>query len=451
MKTRFYFIVIVCSMFLGCKKYLDAKPDKKLAIPATIADLWALLDNYTKMNMSSPRAGEEYADTYYLTATGFKAISNINTRNNYIWNDKGELFSDWVNAYSAIFYANVVLDEIDDVAKNEPDDMNQFDAVRGSALFFRTFMFYELAQIFAPQYAQNTLSAPCIPLRLNPDPAIPSVRATVSECYSQMINDLRTAARLLPENSETKNRPSKAAAFGLLGRIYLNMGDYKNAALYADSCLQIYSKLIDYNTLSPTAAVPIPKFNEEVIFASRSFSESSLLYTSRCRIDTVLYRSYAENDLRKDIFFKANTDGSFTVKASYDGSYGGAYFNGLATDEQYLILAECYARLNNIPAAEQYLNLMLEKRFLKGKYQAIEASTSQQALDIVLSERRKELVFRGVRWSDIRRLNKEDRYRIHPVRKLDNELFELKQDDNRYISLIPLKIIEITGLPQNER
>ena len=82
MKTRFYFIVIVCSMFLGCKKYLDAKPDKKLAIPATIADLWALLDNYTKMNMSSPRAGEEYADTYYLTATGFKAISNINTRNN---------------------------------------------------------------------------------------------------------------------------------------------------------------------------------------------------------------------------------------------------------------------------------------------------------------------------------------------------------------------------------
>ncbi len=94
---------------------------------------------------------------------------------------------------------------------------------------------------------------------------------------------------------------------------------------------------------------------------------------------------------------------------------------------------------------------MLEKRFLKGKYQAIEASTSQQALDIVLSERRKELVFRGVRWSDIRRLNKEDRYRIYPVRKLDNELFELKQDDNRYISLIPLKIIEITGLPQNER
>ncbi|RAJ31743.1 RagB/SusD family nutrient uptake outer membrane protein [Pedobacter cryoconitis] len=260
----------------GCKDYLDAKPDKKLAVPNKISDLWALLDNYTIMNRASPVAGEDYTDNYYLIETSLNAIANVNTRNNYTWDDKGERIGDWSNPYRAIFYANVVLDELDHVKKNDPSKQEDLKAVQGSALFFRSFLFYEVAQIFAPQYSDDNLLLPCIPLRLNSDPNDLSFRSTVQETYDRIINDLKLASRLLPETSSPKNRPTKAAAFGLLGRVYLNTGDYQNAALYADSCLSIYRTLIDYNSLNKTTAIPIARFNDEVIFASRSYTESGL-------------------------------------------------------------------------------------------------------------------------------------------------------------------------------
>jgi len=436
---------------VGCKDYLDAKPDKKLAVPNKISDLWALLDNYAIMNRASPVAGEDYTDNYYLTETSLNAITNINTRNNYTWDDKGERMGDWSNPYRAIFYANVVLDELENVRKNDPSEQDDLKAVQGSALFFRSFLFYEVAQIFAPQYAKDNLLLPCIPLRLSSDPNELSVRSTVQEAYDRIVNDLKSASALLPGTSSPKNRPTKAAAFGLLGRIYLNMGDYQNAALYADSCLSIYRTLIDYNLLSKTAAVPLARFNDEVIFASRSYTESGLLAPSRCKIDTILYNSYAENDLRKVILFKKNTDGSYTVKGSYDGSYAGAFFNGIATDEQYLILAECYARMGLTEKATSSLNTLLSKRITTAGFVPKHFTSDTEALEDVLKERRKELIVRGLRWSDIRRLNSEARYSPILKRKLGNKIFELLANDKRYVTLIPTKIIQSSQLTQNER
>lgn len=452
MKKYTIILILVGTLsILGCKDYLDAKPDKKLAVPHKISDLWALLDNYSIMNRASPVAGEDYTDNYYLTETSLNAITNINTRNNYTWDDKGERIGDWSNPYRAIFYANVVLDELDNVTKNDPAKQEDLKAIQGSALFFRSFLFYEVAQIFAPQYSDDNLLLPCIPLRLNSDPNDLSVRSTVQETYNRIVNDLKFASILLPETSSPKNRPTKAAAFGLLGRVYLNMGDYQNAALYADSCLSIYRTLIDYNSLNKTTAVPIARFNDEVIFASRSYTESGLMAPSRCKIDTMLYNSYAENDLRKVILFKKNTDGSYTVKGSYDGSYAGAFFNGIATDEQYLILAECYARMGFLEKASSNLNTLLSKRTASTGFVPKHFRSIEEALDGILKERRKEMIVRGLRWSDIRRLSREPNYTPILKRKLGNKVFELLANDKRYITLIPTKIIQSSNMTQNDR
>ncbi|WP_420477376.1 RagB/SusD family nutrient uptake outer membrane protein, partial [Noviherbaspirillum sp. ST9] len=271
------------------------------------------------MNQSTPMAGEESADTYYLTESSYNSISNVNTRNNYIWADQGERIGDWSNPYRAIFYANVVLDALNDKAKGLAEDEKK--VIRGSALFFRSFLFYELAQVFAKPYSEEVLSSPGIPLRLDSDPDAASFRASIGDTYAQIISDLKLAGSLLPVTSAPKNRPSGAAVYGLLARIYLNMGEYENASLYADSCLSVNNALMDYNSLSKTATTPIARFNDEVILASRSYDLSNLLGTSRCRVDTLLYNSYVANDLRKVIFFKKNTDGSYTIKGSYDGAY----------------------------------------------------------------------------------------------------------------------------------
>lgn len=441
-------LLVVCSTVLaGCKDYLDPKPDKKMAIPSTSGDLWAILDNYSVMNQSTPMAGEESADTYYLTENGYSSISNVNIRNNYIWADQGERIGDWSNPYRTIFYANVVLDALNDGAEGLAEEEKK--QIRGSALFFRSFQFYELAQVFARPYSEDELASPGIPLRLHSDPEVASVRASIGDTYGQVLSDLKQAANLLPLTSSPKNRPSKAAAYGMLARVSLTMGDYEQAALYADSCLSVYHTLIDYNTLSKTATTPIARFNNEVILASRSVDVSTLLGTSKCRVDTQLYNSYAGNDLRKAIFFKKNTDNSYTIKGSYDGTYSGGFFNGIATDEQYLIVAECAARMGRTEQAMAALNTLLSKRF--SGFTPYRATSAQEALDLVIAERRKELVLRGTRWADLRRLNKEPRYAVTLKRKLGDKEYELPPGDKRYVALIPKKVTDVSGLVQNER
>ncbi|MNT38972.1 hypothetical protein D3C71_1410060 [compost metagenome] len=64
-------------------------------------------------------------------------------------------------------------------------------------------------------------------------------------------------------------------------------------------------------------------------------------------------------------------------------------------------------------------------------------STKEDALNKVLIERRKELVWRaGLRWDDIRRLNKEGA-NISLSRKLGNETYVLKAGSPQFAFPIP--------------
>ncbi|MGI8583213.1 MAG: RagB/SusD family nutrient uptake outer membrane protein, partial [Chitinophagaceae bacterium] len=64
---------------------------------------------------------------------------------------------------------------------------------------------------------------------------------------------------------------------------------------------------------------------------------------------------------------------------------------------------------------------------------------------------RKELVFRGQRWFDLRRLNKDPRFAKTLTRKLNGKITELPANDPRYTEYIPLDVIGFTGMQQNMR
>ncbi len=53
------------------------------------------------------------------------------------------------------------------------------------------------------------------------------------------------------------------------------------------------------------------------------------------------------------------------------------------------------------------LNDLLITRWKSGTFIPLTASTKEEALNIILNERKKELLFRGLRWMDIKRLNEE--------------------------------------------
>jgi AAA+ ATPase superfamily predicted ATPase len=96
------------------------------------------------------------------------------------------------------------------------------------------------------------------------------------------------------------------------------------------------------------------------------------------------------------------------------------------------------------------LNHLLVRRWKTGTFVPFTAATAEEALDLILLERRKELVFRGVRWMDLKRLNKEGR-NIELVRNLDGQIYRLAPNDLRYAMAIPKDIIQMTGIAQNPR
>lgn len=460
-KTQYIRNCLVCLLLTlllaACNKdWYDAKSNSELAVPSTLTDMQALMDNVDVMNIHSPGMGELASDGHYLTAT---AISQLrpNDLNAYTWSHEQpyNAVPDWnavglqFGSYPKILYCNLVLEGLDKIEPGNNNELQQWNDTRGQALFHRGRSFYELAQVFAPAYNAATAATDLgIPLRLESDFNVPSTRASVDQTYRQIIRDLEEAVLLLPTAARYPTRGSKPAAFALLARTYLVMENYEKAGVYADSALRLYHTLIDYNTLDTASAAPVAIFNAETLFYSiLSFKDA--FYPGRTLIEPALYALYEEDDLRKKIFFtKNNTTGDIAFKGCYTGD-AFTLFSGIACDEVYLIRAECFARLNNISAGLADLNTLLRSRYKTGAFTDRTAATATELLELVLQERKKELLLRGLRWSDLKRLNKDDRFKVSFSRIVNGKTYTLEPGSYKYTFPIPDDVIAISGMPQN--
>ena len=69
---------------------------------------------------------------------------------------------------------------------------------------------------------------------------------------------------------------------------------------------------------------------------------------------------------------------------------------------------------------------------------------------LIAKERRKELLFRGLRWADLKRYNRDGAH-ITLTRTVANKVYTLPPNDPRYAIAIPEDIIKMTDMPQNPR
>ncbi|MFC3157130.1 RagB/SusD family nutrient uptake outer membrane protein [Chryseobacterium arachidis] len=157
-----------------------------------------------------------------------------------------------------------------------------------------------------------------------------------------------------------------------------------------------------------------------------------------------LYELYEEHDLRKVLYFKSQNG-----KSIWCGAPIGNNLSGTATNEVFLIEAECAARLGEREKALDLLNALLIKRYKTGTFKPLTASSDLEALDIILAERRKELLKRGLRFQDLKRLNKDSRYAKSLTRTIGAKIYTLPPNDGRYQLPIPQYIIDYNGLEQN--
>lgn len=448
-------ILIMMSLsFYSCQKeFLAKKPDKAVLIPTTLEDFNALMDNLTIFNIS-PALQEISADDFQATDAAVASFTSVIETNSYVWAADiygNQRCSDWNIPYQQVFYANVILDGMDAI-EQDATSMASWNSVKGSALFHRAFAFYNLVQLFSKGYDKNTANTDLgIPLRLTADVNQKVGRGTVQQVYDKVISDLKVAEKLLPAQTAYKSRPSKAAANALLARVYLNMENYEQAMHYATAALALNHSLLDYNKLSLTAANPFPSSpandNPEIIFFDKLVSYG-FASSTRTTVADDLYQSYADKDLRKHIFFDGT--GPYYVKGRYNG-FRLQLFGGLAVDEMHLILAEGMARSGKFEEAINELNTLLVTRWTSGTYVPLTAVNADEALAYVLLERRKELTFRGLRWGDLKRLNKEQKFAKKLSRTVSGVIYTLAPGDKRYVLPIPAQEISASGIPQNDR
>ncbi|QEM04893.1 RagB/SusD family nutrient uptake outer membrane protein [Mucilaginibacter rubeus] len=452
-KTLFYTVVYYLLLCSGCKKetdFLNAKPNEALAVPSTLNDLKSLLHNQGILNQHYPALGQISSDDSYVT-TSFYNTTTTTERNAYIWAkqiyDPGANVGDWSDSYNQIYYANTVLDALPHLT-NSSNQQGLANEIKGVALFYRSFAFYNLVQTFALPYDPSTSKSDLgIPLRLTSNLNVKSVRATVQQSYDQIMNDLQIAATLLPLTNTDQTEPTKASVLGLLSRVKLALGNYTGSLQNATDCLVINNKLQDFNQLNPNAFPIYPNFSMEELFHS-SFEGYGLIGFNAV-VDSTLFQSFNDpNDLRPSIFFY-NSGGIIGFNSQFD-KHNNIYC-GISINEIYLNKAECEARTGDFKSAMADLNTLLIKRWKTGSFKPFTALNSDSALKQILAERRKELVFTGIRWTDLRRLNKDVRFAVTLTRIIGGKTYTLPPNDPKYALPIPDNEIVLSGIPQNNR
>jgi hypothetical protein len=243
----------------------------------------------------------------------------------------------------------------------------------------------------------------------------------------------------------------------MLARTYLFMGNYPASLQYADSSLAISSNLLDLQTYSSLSAVPLTASNPEILLRKNN---SAIGYYSSTRLSNELLALLDTTDLRytlyTDLGSNGNTYPSFANGRVYlrTSFITGETANiGLSVPEMVLTRAECQARTSDVSGAMTTLNTLRIKRFTTADYTPLTASTAAEALQDVLVERRKELMFGGMRWFDLKRLNKESAFAKTLTHTLSGATYTLAPNSNNYLFPIAAGIItmnpEITQNPRD--
>lgn len=193
----------------------------------------------------------------------------------YTGNQRGEWYIQrpWKGYYYAVQRANLVLK----YAAQVTGDAAMIDRIKAEALFIRGFCYFEIVRRYG--------AAPIRTEAYTPEQSKNIARSPVVDVYKQAEADLKAAAAVLPENytggkytTADRGRPTKAAALGLLAKVYMHMaGDelkqtnYYTEAITAAKAVRDMAKASGYPKLEMNY---MKNFNEaeqdnsdEILFA----------------------------------------------------------------------------------------------------------------------------------------------------------------------------------------
>ncbi|MDY7396756.1 RagB/SusD family nutrient uptake outer membrane protein [Aureibaculum sp. 2210JD6-5] len=461
--TKFLAYTCITILFFSCDDYLDVEPTG-LLIPTTIEDYELLLNSNEIVSSNDERVIFYAADDFYDIQSPFYLLlpEGSKQRASYIWDEV--IYSEdqnptlWAVPYRNIFTYNLIIDEID-AAEGNNEDLKA--SIKAEALTGRALEYLLLVNTFAKHYDSNTATSDLgVPIITMPDVNLPTPRrSSVEDVYNFIIEDLTQAIGNLPSDNTSRFRATKAAAYGLLARAYLFQGKYTEALQNVESALDENSFLGNYtsivtedpnfdNAAQFQARIALEDvFNQEQVY-HRNFQASGG-FSGLGYITPEVEALFEDGDLRRLVslndfggFFSARLWQAFPMLSNH----------AISVPEMYVIRAECNARLGNLQSALDDINLIRKNRILPDFYQDIMSSDADEVLQKVLNERRIELLATGLRWFDLKRLNKEPQFAKTITHTLDGVDYTLEPNSNNYVFPIPLQVIGFNpDMEQNPR
>ena len=402
-----YYTVISLLVFSSCRDYVEIEPESNSRELKYTSDFRALANTYSNVESgwSYPLISSDdvdFDDSYQYTVSDI--IGRMYTWSNYFFVEDNQ-DSDWSGLYKAIYNCNVIIDGVMD---SKDGTVAEKEEIMAEAKVNRAFAYLCLVNMYAPHYSSDSKDENGVPLLLTPDLFASLNRASVEAVYHQIIKDLTEAVDILPESTEFNVLPSKVAAYAVLARTYLYMANYQLAMQNAQKALDIQHTLIDFNEIAGNPySYPVLLENPEVILSRKA----AYSYVNK-PLSEELVNLLVEDDLRNNVYMISGSMiyPSFTGYAFGINTY--SYSNGVnmgpSVPEMYLVKAECQARLEDPQGAIATINILRENRFASGSGFEIVLGDGESALDYVLRERRMELMGRGFRWFDMKRLFLED-------------------------------------------
>lgn len=430
------FVLLASILFSSCDSFLDIQPVGKV-IPTTLAEYRALMTTAYKFN--------KFQDKVYCEMRTDEIIisDDPNDQSSYSaiekWNDlnapSGTATFGWSNYYSAIFYANSIIDKKDQITEGSKEDIEQ---LVGEAYLLRSYLHFILVNLYGQPYTKDgALETKAIPLKLNVDlEEVPS-RNTVKEVYTSILTDIQTARGLIHQKeweSKYLYRFSALSVDAFEARIHLYMGEWQKAYEIAERVLAQKPTLEDMN--GEEEMLPNNFKSAEMITAYEfMFGASS---NKACLVAPSFLQKYDNTDLRLTKYFKAPDENNNRISAKGGDDKFTCTFR---TGEFYLNAAEAAARLNKLSEARTRLLQLMEKRYTPTGYDskknAVNTMNQATLINEILEERARELIFEGHRWFDLRRTT---RPRIQ--KELGGNTYVLEQDDTRYTLRIPQEAID---------
>jgi hypothetical protein len=281
--------------------------------------------------------------------------------------------------------------------------------ILGEAYFLRALSYHNLAKYW------GDVPMPLKPVVTANDAATYS-RTPVAQVYTQILNDLDNAGKLITNTSNTR-QATVAAVNALRARVLFYRGTTTNASADLTAALTAANAVLNGRD---TLSVPFGNLftatgdnTSEDIFrvAFTPSQENDLGYywlqagRHEARVTSNLYTAFEAGDLRKSVTTTPRSSGSTTYQGNkYPTTTGTEHPHVIRLAELVLIKAEILARQNDLAGAVAEYNKVRVRAGLKPHVLGTDVKTQSDVLAAILKERRLELALEGDRWPDLVRL-----------------------------------------------